>query len=381
MNNIDGYFFLLLSLLGVLLRMYLSLKDKIKSMKTSEINFNNTINLIKQKHKDLNLEHSKVLKSLKINIENMELLKITNVAQAETASKITNKLLNDSLKFLISKLTVNNYEITRKKMSSIFEFCKKDSIKIESSEEIDFHAKITEAYKIIVKKDIIKLEQQRIKDQIREESRAQKERDAEVLRYENQQFAIEEALNKALKQAKDKHSVEVESLRQKLTEAINQTERVKSQAQLTKAGHVYVISNLGAFGDNIYKVGMTRRLDPMDRVKELGDASVPFPFDVHMMISSDNAPALESALHKELHKFRTNKVNLRREFFSIDLEAITSSVIKNHGRVEYLATPEALQFRETLAIEEFGKEHEYFKNLDLSVSKFPQIDANYKKTA
>ena len=90
----------------------------------------------------------------------------------------------------------------------------------------------------------------------------------------------------------------------KLAEAQASSERAKSMAQLTKAGHVYILSNIGSFGEGIFKVGMTRRLEPQDRVKELGDASVPFPFDVHAMISCENAPGLENALHKELARYR-----------------------------------------------------------------------------
>ena len=89
-----------------------------------------------------------------------------------------------------------------------------------------------------------------------------------------------------------------------LAEAHSKTERIVSQAQLTRRGHVYVISNMGSFGDNVFKIGMTRRLEPYDRVKELGDASVPFRFDVHAMIFSDDAPSLESTLHsnQNLHQ-------------------------------------------------------------------------------
>jgi len=97
----------------------------------------------------------------------------------------------------------------------------------------------------------------------------------------------------------------------------------------------YVISNVGSFGENGFKVGLTRRLDPLDRVKELGDASVPFPFDVHMMIHSEDAPTLERKLHHALHKFRMNRVNFRKEFFRVDLETIRTVVEEHHGEVQY----------------------------------------------
>jgi hypothetical protein len=95
---------------------------------------------------------------------------------------------------------------------------------------------------------------------------------------------------------------------------------------LTKTGHVYIISNVGSFGDNIYKIGMTRRLEPMDRVKELGDASVPFPFDVHAMIRSSNAPALENALHNHFAARRLNLENQRKEFFRVTIDEIRAEL-------------------------------------------------------
>jgi hypothetical protein len=118
-------------------------------------------------------------------------------------------------------------------------------------------------------------------------------------------------------------------------------------AQQTRAGNVYVISNIGSFGEDVFKIGMTRRLEPLDRVKELGDASVPFPFDVHMMIFSEDAPALEAALHRKFNHERVNRVNLRKEFFRVRLDDIVTSVEQLAGRVEYLADPEALEFRES----------------------------------
>ena len=103
-------------------------------------------------------------------------------------------------------------------------------------------------------------------------------------------------------------------------------------AQQTKAGHVYVISNIGSFGDNVFKIGMTRRLEPMDRVKELGDASVPFEFDVHAMIYSDNAPELENIMHKEFDSRRVNLVNSRKEFFKVELQEIENIAKKKKLR-------------------------------------------------
>lgn len=118
-----------------------------------------------------------------------------------------------------------------------------------------------------------------------------------------------------------------------------------------KAGYVYVISNIGSFGENIYKIGMTRRLDPQDRVDELGDASVPFNFDVHAMIFSDDAPALEAALHRAFEDKKLNMVNHRREFFNVTLDEIKEVIKKNFDKtVEFVDVPDAEQYRVSLKL-------------------------------
>ena len=137
----------------------------------------------------------------------------------------------------------------------------------------------------------------------------------------------------------------IAALEQQLAEAEAKEQRAKSMAEQTRKGHVYVISNLGSFGKDVYKIGLTRRLDPMDRVKELGDASVPFSFDVHAMIYVDDAPSLEAALHREFNDERVNLVNQRKEFFRVNLSQVKNAVAK-------IAGLEA-EFKTTIAAEEY----------------------------
>lgn len=201
--------------------------------------------------------------------------------------------------------------------------------------------------------------QNEIKRQMREErqraeelERQQQEAEAKEQELEARRKAVEEALLAA----DEEHRQELEETRRQLEQEIEdvhkQYERAKSMAQMTKQGHVYVISNIGSFGENVYKIGMTRRLEPLDRVSELSGASVPFEFDVHAMISCDDAPALEYALHNKLSSERMNKVNLRKEFFKTDLSKIIQCVEEHHGKVEYVADPAALQYYRSLEIGE-----------------------------
>ena len=158
-------------------------------------------------------------------------------------------------------------------------------------------------------------------------------------------------LEKASEAERSKYEAQISDLNIKLKEAEEKAKRTESLAQQTKHGNVYVISNIGSFGENVYKVGMTRRLDPLDRVHELGDASVPFPFDVHAIIESDDAPALETALHKDLALAQVNKVNTKKEFFRISLSEIKSIVEKRGLQVSWTMLADAAEYRETLKIE------------------------------
>jgi hypothetical protein len=151
----------------------------------------------------------------------------------------------------------------------------------------------------------------------------------------------------------------VDRLETELKEALERKAKAIARAQLTRSGHVYVLSNIGSFGKNTYKIGMTRRLEPLERVDELSDASVPFRYDVHAMIYSEDAPALENVLHKHFESRRVNLVNSRREFFNVTLDEIREAVEKHFGRITFVTVPEAEEYRKTLAMrEELAKPNE-----------------------
>jgi hypothetical protein len=201
-----------------------------------------------------------------------------------------------------------------------------------------------------------KEEQRRIREQIREEEIARREIERALQDAEREENRYAEALRKVReeveqaageKQAKLLSQIEV--LNQRLAEIQTNKERALSRAQMTRSGHVYVISNIGSFGEDVYKIGMTRRLDPMDRVIELGDASVPFRFDVHAIIYSDDAPTLETKLHKKFDDRRINLVNNRKEFFRVRLQEIADAVHEYHGEIEFTIAAEAAEYRKTLA--------------------------------
>lgn len=208
------------------------------------------------------------------------------------------------------------------------------------------------------KKNEEKEEQRRIREQMREEERLQKELEREQREAEEEEIRFQNALDKVRKELGSASQSEVDELnnqiihlQDKLQKAHDRKERALSMAQMTKVGHIYVITNVGSFGEDIVKIGMTRRLDPLDRVRELGDASVPFQFDIHAIIYSENAPKLENELHKKFHNRRINRINNRKEFFKVGLEEIEVAVKEHMGaEIEFTKIAEAREFRETMLI-------------------------------
>ncbi|MCT4593136.1 MAG: GIY-YIG nuclease family protein [Anaeromicrobium sp.] len=191
-------------------------------------------------------------------------------------------------------------------------------------------------YEYYTKREREKEEQRALKEQMRQEAeeRKQLEKERKKIEAEESKYSTEiSTVNELIQNEKDDNKLKQLEERLKLLESqLAQVESKKEEIvslQNGKAGYVYIISNIGSFGDEVFKVGMTRRLEPMDRIKELGGASVPFSFDIHSFIFSEDAPALENKLHKILDSNRVNKVNLRKEFFRVsidDLENITNEI-------------------------------------------------------
>lgn len=252
-----------------------------------------------------------------------------------------------------------------------------DKMKIRIQKTFDNINKLGEPIKIAIKHDFLNLkfeemfltyeyeekkyqereEQKRLQEQMREEQKAERERQEAIKKAEKEKADFEKALKlaheqlaQATEEERAKYEAQIAELQESLKEAEERGQRALSQAQLTKSGHIYVISNIGSFGENIYKIGMTRRLEPMDRINELGDASVPFKFDVHAIIYTENAPELENKLHTIFREKAVNLVNLKKEFFNVSLEEIEQAVKENYGEIEFTKIAEAREYRESLAI-------------------------------
>ena len=326
------------------------------------------------------------LKLEKVRTEQKDMIKRDRAITGNTNWTVNNskaqgqKMVNDMKKLflrafnsdcedVVSRVKYNNFDMSVKKIQKSAEAIEKlgrvMDLKITSNY---INSKIDElyiAFEYQQKKQEEKEAQKAARAEMREAARLQKEIEAQRKKIEKEQTHYQTAYDHLLHQIEQnpdnsdllKKKEELESQLKDIDKAMKDIDYREANQ---RAGYVYVISNIGAFGPNVYKIGMTRRLDPQDRVDELGDASVPFNFDVHAMIFSDDAPALEAALHRAFEDRKLNMVNTRREFFNVTLDEIKKVVKKNFDKtVEFVDIPDAEQYR----ISQKMREHENEENL------------------
>ncbi|MBM6820635.1 DUF4041 domain-containing protein [Clostridium saudiense] len=287
------------------------------------------------------------------------------------------KMTNDNIKQIlrsfntecenaIDRVKFNNIDSMKKRIEKSFESLNKLNETVHVGLKPSFlNLKIEElylAYEYQVKKQEEKEEQKRIREELREQAKLKKELeearkniDKDLKHFTNalESLNIQLNNNEITQEQREALLNKKNELEEQINTLTNNLKDIDYRQENQKAGYVYVISNIGAFGEDIYKIGMTRRLNPQDRIDELGDASVPFNFDVHAMIFAEDAPALENALHKAFDNKKVNMINQRREFFNVKLEEI-EKVIRNNfdNTVEFIKIPEAEQYRESVKMRE-----------------------------
>lgn len=278
-------------------------------------------------------------------------------------AKLLIRSFNNECDACVATVKYNNIDSMEKRIRKAFESLNKlgERTHVELTSKF-LNLKIEELYfthEFQVMKQKEKEEQKRIREQMREEARIQREIEEMKSKLEKEERHFEKAISaikaqvESAKSEAEKQILETElhAIEEKKAEVEEQKKDVLYREQNTRAGYVYVISNVGAFGENVYKIGVTRRLDPEERVDELGDASVPFYFDVHALIFSDNAPALETALHHAFDSRRVNAVNKRKEFFRVSLDDIEQVVQTNFSKpVEFVKTAAAEEYRQSLML-------------------------------
>ncbi|WP_337402869.1 DUF4041 domain-containing protein [Porcipelethomonas sp.] len=296
-----------------------------------------------------------------VNIDLYDKLELKK--QIENDAKQLLRCFNSETASILLALTVKNIDSSKNKIMRCFETLNKlfTTDKVSLSKEI-LEIKLEQAdlmYAYQYQKEQERLQQKAIREQMVEEEKVRREIEKEKAKIEKEEKQFQNEIAKLMGYMQKSNEAEkqlyidkIRELEDKLKKVEADKENVLEREQNTRAGYVYVISNIGSFGDDVYKIGMTRRLEPMDRVKELGDASVPFEFDVHAMIFSEDAPALETILHNTFKNNQVNKVNPRKEFFKVKLDDIEKVVKENfNATVTFTKVAEAAQYRESLRID------------------------------
>lgn len=321
--------------------------------------YKNRLEIIRQKQKDMIRADTAVTGSAdwSVNGDKRKGQKMVN-----DMKKLLLRAFNGECDELVSKVKYNNFDSYKKRINTSYEAISKLG-KIMSVSITPAYLKfkldeLTLAFEYAQKKQEEKEAQKALREQMREEARLQKEIEEQRKKLEKEQNHYANALERINVQLQsDPDNSDLIAKKQELeAQALDIEKAIKDvdyREANKRAGYVYVISNIGAFGENVYKIGMTRRLDPMDRVDELGDASVPFNFDVHAMIFTDDAPTLEAALHRAFEDRKLNMVNQRREFFNVTLDEIKAVVRANYDKtVEFVDIPSAEQYRVSLKMKQ-----------------------------
>ncbi|MCZ7555765.1 MAG: DUF4041 domain-containing protein [Bacteroidia bacterium] len=342
----------------ILLESFALYKPKYDFMSSDE--YKDRLTECRDKQKDLIKSGMAVLanESWTVNNSKAEGKKMVN-----DMKKLILRSFNNECDYCVDNVKFNNMDSQEKRIEKSFETLNKLGRIM--------NAKITDAYKKLKyeelflafeyqqKKQEEKEEQKRVREELREQQKLEQE-----IRQARERIAKEKKhFNQAIKDLEKKLSeASDESMRNQILEKLeevkgqfNELEKeekvIDYREQNAKAGYVYIISNIGAFGENVYKIGMTRRLEPMDRIDELGDASVPFSFDVHGLIFSDNAPALEAKLQEHFYEGRLNKMNHRKEFYRADIFEIEKVVKENYDKVvDIVKEAPAEQYRESMKL-------------------------------
>jgi len=318
-------------------------------------------------HKEAGKELARLQHLIKAMIKHGEAAEslYSETHRRETAIKFILDAFIGKVDSIMSKVRYDNYGKLLQQLKDAFQLVNHNGKAFRDTHIKDrFFRTVVERLKMAVAvQELRKIdieEQRQIKQAMREEELARREYEKARKQAEKEEKMFQAAIKEAQKnlaianlEEREKYKTQIVELTQRLHDAEEKGKRAISMAQQTKRGHVYIISNIGSFGENVYKIGLTRRLEPLDRVKELGNASVPFSFDVHAMIYSEDAPKLEKFLHRKFKSYQVNRLNPRKEFFRVSLSMIKHSVIELDMMtdIHWTMRAGAQEYRETLQIE------------------------------
>ena len=313
----------------------------------------------------------------------------SETSRRQTAISFITDAFNGKADTIIASAKYDNFGTLRQKLTDAFNMVNYNGMAFRNARILEpyFQLRLEELRLACVLAEIHRRdieEQRRIREQMREEEKSRREIEKAMRETAKEEEMLQKAMVKAKEQLEKanteqraSYEAQIAELERKYHEAEERNKRALSMAQQTKAGHVYIISNEGSFGRDVYKIGMTRRLEPLDRIRELSSASVPFAFDIHALIWSEDAPALENMLQKKFAMAQVNKVNFRKEFFRLSLSELRTEIEKIGLDVKWTMAAEANEYRETLAIEKTiqdnPKAREDWLNHQLTLDDNPQV--------
>lgn len=345
---------------------------ELKNKKEEIENLEPLVTVVNIDTKGLELVTSQELKNIlsKYELEEAELVKNNTAVDVliyndkkfiTTQTRQILRSFNAECDLAIANVTIKNIDTMRNKILRSYEalnkIYKSDGVQITKTFLENKLQQLITAHSYQQKLEDEREQKKLIQEQLKEEEKVRREIEREKAKIEKDETQFKNEISKLMKYLqKTDNEVEktlyidkIKECEEKLSELETVKSDVLNREKNTRAGFVYIISNIGSFGENIFKIGMTRRLEPMDRIKELSSASVPFEFDVHALIFSDDAPNLESILHNTFREYEVNKVNHRKEFFSIPLEKIEKVVTEHHNAtVQWTYDAAAEEYRESL---------------------------------
>lgn len=348
----------------ILLQDYALYKPRYSFCSSDE--YKNRLYIIRQQQKDMIKSGAALILSARHGWSYSNNLQVSgpNPKMIQDISKLILRAFNCECEEIVDKVKYHNFEASLKRMSASRDAISKLGVSLGISISPSYYAskvdELTLALEYQQKKQQEQERQKEIREQMREEARLQREleearrvSEKEQSHYLNALSRLETQILHAEESEKDILELRKKEIQEKLDAVTKALKEIDYREANQRAGYVYIISNVGSFGENVYKIGMTRRLNPTERIDELGDASVPFDFDVHAMIFSDDAPALEAALHKAFEDRKVNLVNPRREFFYVTLAEIKEEIRKHYDKTaEFIEFADAEQYRISKKIRE-----------------------------
>ena len=279
--------------------------------------------------------------------------------QTRIVRALGDRILDDAMEQILNELTARNFDACRKRLAEVFAFCRDHEYPLSRQRQEDFLLKLAHCYNQELREEQERQQRDAVAARLRAEQQVSEEVVTEISRAESQRALLRQKLAEAqaANDTAESSSTTLKRLRNELLAVDQRAQDAASIQRNPRAGHVLVMSNVGSFGPGVLKICMSRRLDPQDAVRELSHAATPFPFDVHMVVSSERASELLHALHDSLHHTRINRVDLGRDFFRTEVDDVWRLVVALHGAVEYQQEPAAEEHAQSTAMndEEFRK--------------------------